>query len=608
MNLPAGLLRNNPAVSSLRRRGISIRHVAFTFVFSIALLTLYFNYLQPNGYSFPTGVIYYPPETPEIWANRSIQVRDAFLHAYHGYERFAFPSDELRPISNMSIDNFNGWAVTAVDSLDTMLIMGLDEEYKRAMSAVHNANFSLPENTHVPFFETVIRYLGGLLSAYALTKDDILRTRADELGTIMSPAFNTSSGFPMFSVNTVRGTRAGSALGGLAEIASYQMEYAYLGKITGKKEHVDRATAATRNFYNAELSQHGGMYPMHWNLSSGQAKDARLSVGAASDSAHEYTLKQYLMTARKDKANLEMYLRFTSHVFNNLMFISPKRQLLYVTDSNLYRSGNRPTHHFEHLSCFFPGLLALGAHTLPLNNLEEVGLNFTELADDLLPKHKMGYEDLASFNLADLHLWAAEGLAQTCYLTYADQPTGLGPDVITMLSGGSRPEIPWMDAMREWKTSGRKGPPPGVGDKVPWAGDITTRNAREREMAFSMRDYHVRNAVYQLRPETIESLYILYRVTGDVKWRHRGWAIFQAIEREAKTPSGYANVGMVDTRTPEQLDAMPSFFLAETLKYLYLLFRDDDIVPLDKWVFNTEAHPLPVFEWTQEEKEAYGVP
>lgn len=123
----------------------------------------------------------------------------------------------------------------------------------------------------------------------------------------------------------------------------------------------------------------------------------------------------------------------------------------------------------------------------------------------------------------------------------------------------------------------------------------------------------------------MESLYILYRVTGDVKWRHRGWAIFQAIEREAKTPSGYASVRDVDTYDPEQHDAMPrfvprlvclacfscpcdSFFLAETLKYLYLLFREDDIVPLDRWVFNTEAHPLPVFEWTEEEKAAYGIP
>lgn len=610
MNFPAKLLGNNvvtKASSLLRHGGVSIRHIVFAFALSIALLVLYFNYFRRTGYSFPVDVMHYAPVTPEVWTDRSFQVRDAFLHAYHGYERFAFPNDELRPLSNTSINNFNGWAVTAVDSLDTMHMMGLEQEYKRAMTAVHDTNFTLPTNTRVPFFETVIRQLGGLLSAYALTNDDILRIRADQLGTILAPAFETASGFPKYGVNTIRGTSDGSLVGSLAEIASYQMEYAYLGKITGKKEHVDRATTATRNFFNADLRQHGGMYPMYWNISSGQAKDAHLSVGAASDSAHEYILKQYLMTARKDKANLEMYLRFTSHVLNNLMYISPNRHLLYVTDSKLYRTGNRPTHNFEHLSCFFPGLLALGAHTLPLNNLEEVGLNFTALADDLLPKQKLGYEVLTSFDLKDLHLWAAEGLAQTCYLTYADQPTGLGPDIINMLSGGPRPEILWMDAMQDWRTSGGIGPPPGVGDKHPWVGDRTPRNAREREMAYAMRDYYVKNADYQLRPETVESLYILYRVTGDVKWRHRGWDIFQAIEKEAKTPSGYANIDKVDTYDPQQLDVMPSFFLAETLKYLYLLFQEDDLIPLDKWVFNTEAHPFPVFEWTEEEKEAYGV-
>lgn len=110
------------------------------------------------------------------------------------------------------------------------------------------------------FFETVIRHLGGLLSAYALTNDTRLRTKADELGTKLSPAFNTKSGFPAFAVNTYEyvqhpsvsssdvtygmpsGVGLGSPIGALAEIASFQLEYTYLGKITGKKEHVDRVS------------------------------------------------------------------------------------------------------------------------------------------------------------------------------------------------------------------------------------------------------------------------------------------------------------------------------------------------------------------------------
>lgn len=64
------------------------------------------------------------------------------------------------------------------------------------------SEFDHPQGVFAPLFETAIRYLGGLLSAYALSREQILLTRADDLGRMLSPAFNTSSGFPLFGVNT----------------------------------------------------------------------------------------------------------------------------------------------------------------------------------------------------------------------------------------------------------------------------------------------------------------------------------------------------------------------------------------------------------------------
>ena len=98
---------------------------------------------------------------------------------------------------------------------------------------------------------------------------------------------------------------------------------------------------------------------------------------------------------------------------------------------------------------------------------------------------------------------------------------------------------------------------------------------------------------YSLRPETVESFFFLWRLTRDASWRERGWKIFGALQQQCRTASGYAALTDVRRRRSHE-DSMPSFWMAETLKYLYLLFSEDDVLPLDQWVFNTEAHPFRV--------------
>lgn len=101
--------------------------------------------------------------------------------------------------------------------------MGLKDEFQRALTVVEDATFAMPtsevrffpyasfaghyrvttfQNLYAPYFETVIRYLGGLLAAYALSGERILLTKADELAELLEPAFNTSSGLPHFGINT----------------------------------------------------------------------------------------------------------------------------------------------------------------------------------------------------------------------------------------------------------------------------------------------------------------------------------------------------------------------------------------------------------------------
>lgn len=115
--------------------------------------------------------------------------------------------------------------------------------------------------------------------------------------------------------------------------------------------------------------------------------------------------------------------------------------------------------------------------------------------------------------------------------------------------------------------------------------------ASSRDFGSQPRDQHS-----LLRPETVESLFVLWRLTRDPQWRERGWAIFTSLRRHARLEGGgYASVESVEELPVRHRDGpMESFWLAETLKYLYLLFCDDDVLPLDKWVFTTEGHPLPV--------------
>jgi hypothetical protein len=93
-------------------------------------------------------------------------------------------------------------------------------------------------------------------------------------------------------------------------------------------------------------------------------------------------------------------------------------------------------------------------------------------------------------------------------------------------------------------------------------------------------------------PEAIESVFMLYRITGDPQYLEAGWDMWRAIAAHTRTDLAHTSLEGVSGSAPQQKDEMESFWLAETLKYFYLLYSDWDVVDLDTWVLNTEAHPL----------------
>src|SRR4051812_38886668 len=93
---------------------------------------------------------------------------------------------------------------------------------------------------------------------------------------------------------------------------------------------------------------------------------------------------------------------------------------------------------------------------------------------------------------------------------------------------------------------------------------------------------------YILRPEVIESYLYLWRLTNDPKYREWAWDAAQALEKHCRTEHGYSGISDVYNAASRKDDVQQSFFLAETMKYLYLVFSEADVIPFDKYVFNTE--------------------
>lgn len=130
---------------------------------------------------------------------RQAAVKEAFLHSWNGYKKHAWLQDEVTPVTGGFKNGFGQRGATLVDTLDTLAIMGLDEEFEAAVKAVKGIDFTTSAVSRLNVFETTIRYLGGLLSAYDVSgaKHRVLLNKATELGDMLYAAFDTPNRMPI---------------------------------------------------------------------------------------------------------------------------------------------------------------------------------------------------------------------------------------------------------------------------------------------------------------------------------------------------------------------------------------------------------------------------
>jgi mannosyl-oligosaccharide alpha-1,2-mannosidase len=126
-------------------------------------------------------------------------IRQAFIHSWQGYRKNAWLHDEVKPVSGGYKDHFGGWGATLVDALGTLYIMDLHQDFTIAVADLRKVDFTIPRIESLNVFESTIRYLGGLMSAYDLSKGKypILLEKAVELGEMLYHAFDTPNRLPV---------------------------------------------------------------------------------------------------------------------------------------------------------------------------------------------------------------------------------------------------------------------------------------------------------------------------------------------------------------------------------------------------------------------------
>lgn len=196
-------------------------------------------------------------------------VKAEFKRAWAGYKKNAWLQDELSPVTGKFRNPFCGWAATLVDALDTLWIMGLEEEFEEAANAVDMIDFTTSPRGDIPMFETTIRYLGGLLAAYDISNGKYrnLLTKAVELAEVLMGAFDTPNRMPVLFYRwkpafASQPHRASNRCN-LAELGSLSMEFTRLAQLTNEPKYYDAVARITDALadYQTRGTKLDGVFP-----------------------------------------------------------------------------------------------------------------------------------------------------------------------------------------------------------------------------------------------------------------------------------------------------------------------------------------------------------
>ncbi|KAL1301883.1 hypothetical protein AAFC00_006063 [Neodothiora populina] len=484
--------------------------------------------------------------------DRANAVKVVFETAWDGYYKYAFPNDELYPVNNSFGNSRNGWGASAVDAITTAILMQNGTIVDEILAHIPEVDFGVSYHDEiVSVFETTIRYLGGMLSAYDLltgpfsglasnsSQVDALLSQSINLANALSYAFETPTGVP--TNNLIFGNRSddGSETNGIATIGTLVLEWTRLSDLTGNTTYAELAQRA-ESYLLEPMSAPGvngepwpGLVGTDVNITTGQFTDGVGGWNGGGDSFYEYLIKAHVYDSTRFSEYKDRWVLAAQSTMDYLgSHPSSRPDITFIAAYN----ETRLKYDFSHLGCFAGGNFILGGQLLNNTMMTTFGLEVTA----------------------------------GCHETYVSTVTGIGPeDFSWTVTGGNSSAVP----------------------------------ANQSDF-YDANGFYITDSSYELRPEVIESYYYAYRATNDSKYQDWTWDAIQAINATTRVNSGYSEIADVDAAGGGGfIGWQDSFLFAEVLKYSYLIFTaggpDEQFQvqgpgSMQGWVFNTEAHPLKV--------------
>ncbi|KAI8456681.1 glycoside hydrolase [Phakopsora pachyrhizi] len=322
---------------------------------------------------------------------RAQDVKNTMSAAFKDYMQHGFPADEVRPISLGKRNTRNGWSASLVDSLTTLYVMDLQTEFKEAVDKTLRIDFSKSQTEDpISLFETTIRYLAAMLSAYELsgaTNQELLK-KAQSLGDSLTTAWQTNQQqLPFPQLNFSAGKPVNIDVISAAAAGTLMIEFDRLSFYTKDNKYIKLAQKSQRTVMNAP-STLPGIPGLVFSVQNGSVVNDLASWGGGVDSYTEYLLKYGMLIENSDPTYIDAWKLAVKSSIENLIQVSSTGNLTYLADYS--KSSNGLKYQFSHLACFAGGNWLLGAKVLQDPKIFDFGLKLVETCAESYRRTKTG--------------------------------------------------------------------------------------------------------------------------------------------------------------------------------------------------------------------------